>query len=77
MNESKKLTLSRETLRCLDDEDLMGIVGGGGQGDRHHNGGGNSNDCNNNSNVCSGFCISADCQSVGICDSVACYVLVG
>lgn len=61
MNESKKLTLSRETLRCLDDEDLMGVVGG-----HHHGkgGGGNSNDCNN-SNGCqgSGICVSAECNS--------------
>lgn len=60
MNESRKLTLSRETLRCLDDEDLMEVVGGWG---RHHNGGGNSNDCNNNSNVCSGICVSYECNS--------------
>ncbi|MBV9093172.1 MAG: class I lanthipeptide [Streptosporangiaceae bacterium] len=28
MNESKKLTLSKETLRCLDDQDLTEVVGG-------------------------------------------------
>jgi hypothetical protein len=28
MNESRKLELSKETLRCLDDQDLTGVVGG-------------------------------------------------
>jgi len=32
MNEAKKLTLSKETLRCLDDEELSGVVGGWGGG---------------------------------------------
>jgi hypothetical protein len=37
MNQSKKLELSKETLRCLDDQDLMGVAGGwhkggGGEG---------------------------------------------
>jgi hypothetical protein len=55
MNDQKKLKLSRETLRCLDDDDLTGVVGGWGRG-------GYSNDCNN-SNGCqgSGICVSADC----------------
>jgi hypothetical protein len=69
MNEAKKLTLSKETLRCLDDTELTGVVGGW---NRH---GGNSNDCNNsnncynNSDVCSGVCISFECNSIalGIC----------
>jgi hypothetical protein len=30
MNQSKKLELSKETLRCLDDQDLTGVAGGGG-----------------------------------------------
>jgi natural product precursor len=30
MNQSKKLELSKETLRCLDDQDLTDVVGGGG-----------------------------------------------
>ncbi len=59
MNDQKKLKLSKETLRCLDDDALDDVVGGG---NRHH--GGNSNDCNN-SNGCqgSGICISAECNS--------------
>jgi hypothetical protein len=69
MNNQKKLALSKETLRCLDDEDLTGVVGGWGQK------GGGSNDCHN-SNDCGNsnafVCISEDCQSVGICDSVLC-----
>jgi len=65
MNNQKKLALSRETLRSLDDEDLTGVVGGGGGGD--HGGGGNFN-----SFVCSGICVSFQCQSVAICDSVIC-----
>jgi hypothetical protein len=36
MNKSRKLELSKETLRCLDDQDLTGVVGGGG----HREGGG-------------------------------------
>jgi hypothetical protein len=61
MNEAKKLTLSKETLRCLDDDDLMGVVGGGHH--RQGGGGGNSNDCHNNSNICSGVCVSYECNS--------------
>jgi hypothetical protein len=59
MNDQKKLKLSKETLRCLDDDALTDVVGGG---NCHH--GGNSNDCNN-SNGCqgSGICISAECNS--------------
>ena len=29
MNQSKKLELSKETLRCLDDQDLTDVAGGG------------------------------------------------
>ena len=29
MNDQKKLELSKETLRCLDDQDLTDVVGGG------------------------------------------------
>ena len=61
MNNQKKLALSKETLRSLDDEDLTGVVGGGGGG------GGNFN-----SFGCSGICVSFQCQSVAICDSVIC-----
>jgi hypothetical protein len=59
MNDQKKLKLSKETLRCLDDDALTDVVGGW---NRHY--GGNSNDCNN-SNGCqgSGICISAECNS--------------
>ena len=52
-----------DTLRSLDDEDLTGVVGGGGGG----GGGGNFN-----SFGCSGICVSFQCQSVAICDSVIC-----
>jgi hypothetical protein len=66
MNTQKKLALSKETLRSLDDEDLTGVVGGGGKG----GGGGGVN--NFNSFGCSGICVSFQCQSVAICDSVIC-----
>ena len=66
MNNQKKLALSKETLRSLDDEDLTGVVGGG----HGHGGGGGVN--NFNSFACSGICVSFQCQSVGICDSVVC-----
>jgi hypothetical protein len=62
MNTSRKLELSKETLRCLDDQDLMGVAGGG-----HHNGGGE----NNNSFIC----ISAQQANSCVCQSVACDVL--
>jgi hypothetical protein len=38
MNQSKKLELSKETLRCLDDQDLTDIVGGGDGGDKGRGG---------------------------------------
>ena len=63
MNDQKKLALSKETLRSLDDDDLTGVVGGGGE----RGGGGNFN-----SFGCSGVCVSFQCQSVAICDSVIC-----
>jgi hypothetical protein len=63
MNQSKKLELSKETLRCLDDDDLMGVAGGWGRGG---GGGHNSNNCNNNSDVCSGVCVSFECQSLAL-----------
>ena len=51
MNESRKLELSKETLRCLDDEDLTGVAGGGG--------------IEVESTVCqSGVCKSVVCKSV-------------
>jgi hypothetical protein len=63
MNDQKKLKLSKETLRCLDDDVLTDVVGGG-HGRDHGGGGNNSFDCNN-SNGCqgSGICISAECNS--------------
>ena len=63
MNQSKKLELSKETLRCLDDQDLTGVAGGNGGG-----GGGNHN---NNSFIC----ISAQQANSCVCQSVACDVL--
>lgn len=63
MNDQKKLKLSKETLRCLDDDALTDVVGGG-HGRQHGGGGNNSFDCNN-SNGCqgSGIYISAECNS--------------
>jgi hypothetical protein len=68
MNNSKKLALSKETLRSLDDQDLTDVVGGGGSRGRE-GGGGN----NNNSFGCSGICVSYECNS-GICSGVLCFV---
>ena len=65
MNNSKKLALSKETLRSLDDEDLTDVVGGSR---REHGGGGHNN---NNSFGCSGICVSYECNS-GICSGVLC-----
>jgi hypothetical protein len=65
MMNNKKLALSKETLRSLDDQDLTDVVGGGGRKD--HGGGGNFN-----SFGCSGICVSFQCQSVAVCDSVIC-----
>jgi hypothetical protein len=42
MNTQKKLALSKETLHSLDDEDLTGVVGGGGHGKQHGGGGVNN-----------------------------------
>jgi hypothetical protein len=65
MNNSKKLALSKETLRSLDDDDLTDVVGGSR---REHGGGGHNN---NNSFGCSGICVSYECNS-GICSGVLC-----
>jgi hypothetical protein len=59
MNQSKKLELSRETLRCLDDQDLTGVAGGG------HKGGGGEN---NNTLIC----VSAQQANSCVCQSVLC-----
>jgi hypothetical protein len=66
MNNSKKLALSKETLRSLDDQDLTDVVGGGGS--RGREGGGN-----NNSFGCSGICVSYQCNS-GVCSGLLCFV---
>jgi natural product precursor len=63
MNQSKKLELSKETLRCLDDQDLTDVAGGNGDG---HGGGENNN---------SFICISAQQANSCVCQSVACDVL--
>lgn len=65
MNNAKKLALSKETLRSLDDEDLTDVVGGSR---REHGGGGGHN---NNSFGCSGICVSFECNS-GICSGLLC-----
>jgi hypothetical protein len=61
MNESKKLELSKETLRCLDDQDLTDVAGGGGHGGRE----------NNNSFIC----VSAQQANSCVCQSVGCDIL--
>jgi len=68
MNNSKKLALSKETLRSLDDQDLTDVVGGGSRG---REGGGGHN--NNNSFGCSGICVSFECNS-GVCSGLLCFV---
>jgi hypothetical protein len=62
MNKSGKLELSKETLRCLDDQDLTGVAGGWNQG-----GGGE----NNNTFIC----VSAQQANSCVCQSVLCDVL--
>ena len=61
MNQSKKLELSKETLRCLDDQDLTDVAGGG------HRGGGE----NNNTLIC----VSAQQANSCVCQSVGCDIL--
>jgi hypothetical protein len=61
MNESRKLELSKETLRCLDDQDLTGVAGGG-----KHGGGENNN---------SFICVSAQQANSCVCQSVGCDIL--
>ena len=58
MNKARKLELSKETLRCLDDQDLTDVAGGGGGGE------------NNNSFIC----VSAQQANSCVCQSVACDV---
>ena len=61
MNEPRKLELSKETLRCLDDQDLTGVAGGGNHGGRE----------NNNSFIC----VSAQQANSCVCQSVGCDIL--
>jgi natural product precursor len=67
MNDQKKLTLSKETLRCLDEEDLTDVVGGG-----HKKHGGTSGNCVSFGCSNDGACGSYECYSFGSCVSGAC-----
>jgi len=59
MNQSKKLELSKETLRCLDDQDLTDVAGGTGGGGRNNN---------------TGICVSAQQGNSCVCgQSVVCH----
>ena len=58
--QSRKLTLSKETLRSLDDDQLAGVVGGA------------SGICVNTVVCKSGVCHSAVCASVALCQSGIC-----
>jgi natural product precursor len=60
MNQSRKLELSKETLRSLDDQDLTDVAGG------WNNGGENNNTF---------ICVSAQQANSCVCQSVACDVL--
>jgi hypothetical protein len=55
-NPAKKLVLSKETLRSLDDQDLTSVVGGTG-----------TIVC-----VDTAICNSGVCNSVAVCDSAVC-----
>lgn len=54
--QAKKLTLSKETLRSLDDQDLSSVVGGTGSGV-----------CLNTL-----VCHSGLCESAAVCETVVC-----
>ena len=72
MNDQKKLKLSKETLRCLDDDALTDVVGGGGWGGGG-GGGHNSNNCFNSNNCGNSnalICISEGCSNY--CSGVVC-----
>ena len=58
--QSRKLTLSKETLRSLDDTQLTGVVGG------------RTGICVNTVVCQSGVCRSAVCDSVALCQSGIC-----
>jgi natural product precursor len=67
MNQPRKLELSKETLRCLDDQDLTDVAGGGGHGGGCGGGGGNNN---------SVICVSAQQGNSCVCgQSILCDVL--
>ena len=57
MNQSKKLELSKETLRCLDDQDLTGVAGGGGWGGGGGAAAATTQQLQQHSDVCSSHCI--------------------
>jgi hypothetical protein len=76
MNDQKKLKLSKETLRCLDDDALTDVVGGGGH-DRGR--GGNvfvSGDCHNTSQGCANFSLAcpSDQGNCNISGALLCVV---
>ena len=60
MHEPKKLTLSKETLRSLDDNDLTDVVGG------------KSGICVDSVVCHSGVCRSVVCNSGALCQSAVC-----
>lgn len=61
MNQSKKLGLSKETLRSLDDQDLTDVVGGWDRREGGGGGNGNSFICISNTGNQNNSCV---CQSV-------------
>lgn len=65
-NQPKKLELSKETLRGLDDAELTEVVGGGGNRGHGHGSGGNNT---------SGICVSFDCNSFVCAESTLCIVI--
>jgi hypothetical protein len=68
-NQPKKLELSKETLRGLDDAELTEVVGGGGnRGCGRGSGGGGGNNT-------SGICVSFDCNSFVCAESTLCIVI--
>lgn len=68
-NQPKKLELSKETLRGLDDAELTEVVGGGGNRGSHGRGGGGG------SVNTSGICVSFDCNSFVCVESALCIVI--
>ena len=78
MNDQKKLKLSKETLRCLDDDALTDVVGGGGYGDKRGHGGNVfvSGDCHNTSQGCANFSLAcpSDQGNCNISGALLCVV---